>query len=196
MRTFEERKAEVMRRSKVRIAHRRRAIAGALCCFVLLVTVICVNLRQPTPDLYNGSYTGSAENAEDSSGTAPSYGGLTDGNQNGTATAGVTVSDGAVATRYEDKDDVAAILSALENAKASTEPVKEDFTDGYANGSLLPEVQTESTATVTGLLYTITVSGDGVYRLVPNALVDVTAQLRYELSDETYRSLLAAIGVS
>lgn len=196
MRTFEERKAEVMRRSKKRIAHRRRMISGALSCFVLLVVAaVGAKVWDMTPDLLSDHNTSGTDIGENIDLGSLHFGGKTEYDEDSAQILAVTVTDGVTATRYTDEDDVSAILSALEAAKASTDPVMEEATDGNANGSPLPEVQTEGAITVTGLQYTITV-GTQWYMLVPNKLMDVAAQLHYELSDEMYCSLLAAIGVS
>ncbi len=198
MRTLEERKAEVMRRSKKRIAHRRRMISGVACCAIVAVAATAgVAVWYDPPELLSEYYAGGTQEGADIGSAFPNYGGKTECDEDGSQTFAATVSDGETVTRYTDADDIAEILSALESAKASTDPVAAtEPADGNANGSsLLPEVQKETAVTVTDLQYSITV-GKQWYLLVPNKLIDVAAQLHYELSDEVYETLLAVIGAS
>lgn len=176
MRSFEERKAEVFRRSENRIKERRKARSRALTVCIplcLIITVWSVMVLPAMLPVNNKKSGATDERAEDISGAAYS--------QNG-------------AVLKDDPTEIAGVYhlvqSMLNNIVQTGEHKNEDQEGQQTSGS-----DTYDAAPVYVIIFTAADGGQTCYMLNDHILIDNAAKKEAVLTEEQYVQLLQALGV-
>lgn len=191
MRSFEERKAEVFRRSENRIKERRKARCRALAVCIplcLIITVWSVTVLPAMLPVNNKNSGATAERAEDISGAAYSQNGYVRIETKNSATKDQT------AVLKDDPAEIAEIYrlvqSMLNNIVQAGEHKTEDQEWQQTSGS-----DAYDAAPVYMIIFTATGGDQTCYMLNDHILIDNATKKETVLTEAQYVQLLQALGV-